>query len=90
MKVKSLILILLFLLAGTGIFAQRGTQFKQEKKRVFKNDGIGSTDGGSKAGPPDPGGGGGGGGGNPIPISGGALLLAGGLFLYSLKKYKKQ
>ncbi len=88
MKIKGLIFIVLFLFLVTTAFAQRESQFKREKKRVFKNDGIGSTTDGSKGTlPPDPGGGGGG---NPIPISGGALLLTGGLLLYSIKRHKNQ
>ena len=75
------------------------SKFKHNRKSTFHNDsfhtrgkkgGNGNTKGGL---PEDPGGGGssGGGGGNPIPISGGSLLLVGGLVSYTLlrKKYNK-
>jgi len=62
-------------------FGQRESEFNQPKKKTFEKKSFGDNTGPAKGLPPDPGGGGGG---NPIPISGGLLLLSGGLFIYSL------
>ncbi|WP_462281764.1 hypothetical protein [Salinivirga cyanobacteriivorans] len=82
------ILLFLFLVSFSGVYGQRDSQFKREKEKVFKKNNFGKNNtSGTRAGPPDPGGGSGG---NPVPISGGAVLLAGGLFLYSIYRTRKK
>lgn len=74
------------------------SKFNEPRRSAFESNSFktngGAGGGGSKGSSPElPGGtgSGGSGGGNPIPISGGALLLAGGLITYTLlqKKYSK-
>jgi hypothetical protein len=75
--------ILIFL--GLSSFGQnRDSEFNQPKKKTFEKNSFGNNTGPERAGPPDPGGGGTGG--NPIPISGGFILLSGGLLIYSLTR----
>ena len=76
------ILIFLFLVSFSGVYGQRDSQFKRKKEQTFKKNNFGKKDDtGTRGLPPDPGGGGGG---NPVPISGGAFLLAGGLLIYTI------
>lgn len=76
-------LIILFFTSLT-TFGQRDSRFEQKKNKTFEKNNFGKNNGPAKAGPPNPGGGGTGG--NPIPISGGFLLLSGGLLIYSLAR----
>lgn len=81
------IFVLIFIFSFTDSLAQRESQFKREKKEVFKKNSFGKNKKPETKGPPGPGGGGGG---NPVPISGGAFLLAGGLLIYSLYRNKSK
>lgn len=81
-KTTYITIIILFLLSFSS-FGQRESEFNQPKKKTFEKTGFGNNSGTEKTGPPDPSGGGTG---NPIPISGGLLLLSAGLILHSLNR----
>ena len=84
MKKITYLIISILVLISLSSFGQKNSKFDQKQKKTFEKNQFGKNNGPDRAGPPDPGGGGTGG--NPIPISGGFLLLAGGLFVYSLSK----
>jgi hypothetical protein len=87
MKKLTYITITIFIFISLASFGQRDSEFGQKKDKTFEKNNFGKNSGPAKAGPPNPGGGGTGGG-NPVPISGGFLLLSGGLVIYTLARKK--
>jgi hypothetical protein len=85
MKKATYIFIIIIFSISLSSFGQRKSSFDQPKKKTFEKSTFEKNNGPDKAGPPNPGGGGTG---DPIPISGGFLLLSGGLFLYSVTRKK--